>query len=227
MGLNDWDVIKTLWYWADVDLSDKYSVSGKYSITTKDAGNLMLLHKKYWGDIPEMVVTFWITIEHANEYTWFKCGPVIQYLWWVCGHHFRLFDLHICLNKGNQIESVCLYYKECNLPFVADPWTGRDCEYIRNWYITSATGNFKNIVGEKWNPGYWILFAFNTHGSNIKVYISEPIEKPNPKEIPQLHKIIDVEEVTWYGRMDGRKGLILGCNKPHFVFLDDYKIYDP
>jgi len=227
MGLSDWRTIDVEWTDGEVSLSDKYSVSGNYSITLSKGHDVLLIHKKYWGDIPEMAIAFWVTIEPNDKYEGVCFGPIIQYYWGVCGHHFRLFFVDMGLDPGNKIQFADIHYYEHNIPFIYNPWKRTWCEYVWHEEIIDITDDLKNIIGEKWYPGHWVLYVFKTNGSHLSVYISELIEKPNPKEIPHLYKVVDNIYVTWYDRIDGHKGLHIGSSKPYFIYVDNYKIYDP
>jgi len=227
MGLSDWKTIDVEFADGEVSLSDKYSVSGKYSLTISKVYNVLLCHKKYWGDIPEIVVTFWVAISSNDEREMVGFGPLIQYLKERCDHQFRKYCVNIYLDPGNKIEFAYIYYYEYNLPYIYNPWKRAWCLYRWSEIVGEITDDLKNIIGEKWPPGNWVLYVFKTDGSHLSLYISEPIEKPKPKEIPPLYKVIDNKYVTWYASLDGHKGLYLKSSKPYFIYVDDYKIYDP
>lgn len=250
MGFNDWKVVKFLQAGieGDVGLTNKYSVSGKYSITLIDGDDALFINKKTWGDVDELVFSFWITIEHSEGDAWIAFGPVIQYqetVWPV----LRYFYVNVWFNPGNKIRTADVRYYEWDAysPYPYYGWYGYYYDwydyyygwvpyYYYGWYnyyyggfiyIADITNSLKQIIGEKWDPGYWVMFAFKTDGSYLSLYASEPIEKPNPKKIPPLHNIISNAYVTWNNVLTGHKGLFIGSNIIHFIYLDDYRIYDP
>ena len=221
MGISDWKVVKFIQAGieGDAGLTNKYSVSGKYSITLTGGDDALLINKKLWFG-GELIFSFWVTIEH-NEggEAWIAFGPVIQYaeyIWPV----LRFFYVNVWFNPDNKIRNADVRYYEWD-PYYPYPY------YVWFKYIADITNSLKQIIGEKWDPGYWVMFVFKTDGSYLSLYASEPIEKPNPKKIPPLHNIISNAYVTWNNVLTGHKGLFIGSNIIHFIYLDDYRIYDP